>query len=92
MVKHKPEFHPADAEKMKNAKKYQTRRISLHRNDVLVVCPILLCRDEGSGQEMTMQTAAHQIRKRPAQPTGDTMYRAATVAAAIAVLATVAFF
>jgi hypothetical protein len=31
------------------------------------------------------------VRKRPAQPQGDTMYRAAAVAAALMMLATVAF-
>jgi hypothetical protein len=31
------------------------------------------------------------VRKRPAQPHGDTMYRAAAVAAALMMLATVAF-
>lgn len=39
-----------------------------------------------------METPPRQIRKRPVPPSGDTMYRAATVAAALAVLATVAFF
>ncbi len=37
-----------------------------------------------------MQALQKLVRKRPAQPQGDTMYRAATVAAALVVLATVA--
>lgn len=34
---------------------------------------------------------SRQTRRRPVRPQGDTMYRAATVAAALVVLATVAF-
>ncbi len=37
-----------------------------------------------------MTAVAKEVRKRPRQPQGDTMYRAATVAAALMVLATVA--
>lgn len=37
-----------------------------------------------------MQALQRLVRKRPAQPRGDTMYRAATVAAALVILATVA--
>lgn len=37
-----------------------------------------------------MQALQRLVRKRPAQLRGDTMYRAATVAAALVILATVA--
>ncbi len=38
-----------------------------------------------------MLAPKEQARKRPVQPQGDTMYRAAAVAAALMVLATAAF-
>jgi hypothetical protein len=49
-----------------------------------------IARLAGTG-ELVMSALNKIVRKRPAQPQGDTMYRAATVAAALVVLATVAF-